>query len=116
MINSLGDSIFRLRQEERHGQSFCCDVVAEELAQIQRQWIGLQSIYGSVEALEQLPDDAEAFEQVDGFWRAYLRRIRGEQSNAITVVEEEGLYELPADKNGILAAVQRKLEVTPKPL
>ncbi|CDJ52736.1 hypothetical protein EBH_0004790 [Eimeria brunetti] len=84
--------------------------VLEELAQLQRQWIGLQSIFGNVEALEQLPDDAEAFERVDGFWRAYLRRIRSEQSNVIAVVEEEGLYELLADKNGILAAVQRKLE------
>ncbi|CDJ36189.1 LOW QUALITY PROTEIN: uncharacterized protein EMH_0009970 [Eimeria mitis] len=84
--------------------------VLEELAQLQRQWIGLQSIFGNVEALEQLPDDAEAFERVDGFWRAYLRRIRGEQSNVITVVQEEGLQELLADKNAILAAVQRKLE------
>lgn len=84
---------------------------SEELAQLQRQWIGLQSIFGSPEALQQLPDETEAFERVDGFWRAYLRKIRNEQSNVITVVEEEGLFEIVEEKNKTLAAVQRKLEV-----
>lgn len=84
---------------------------AEELALVQRQWIGLYSIFSNVEALEQLPEESEAFEEVDGFWRAYLRRIRSEQANIIAVVEEEGLFEILADKNRILTAVQRKLEV-----
>lgn len=78
---------------------------------MQRQWIGLQSIFGSTKAVEQMPDEAEAFEQVDSFWRTYLRRIRSEQSNILVIVEEEGLFELLAEKNKTLAAVQRKLEV-----
>ncbi|KAL8438977.1 hypothetical protein Efla_006922 [Eimeria flavescens] len=84
--------------------------VVEELALLQRQWIGLQSIFSSREVLEQLPDETEAFEQVNSFWRTYLRRIRSEQCNILTVVKEDGLLELLADKNKTLAAVQRKLE------
>lgn len=110
MVDCIGDNL-NARHPKDDGQALCDNCAVEELAQLQRQWIGLQSIFGNVEALEQLPEDSEAFERVDGFWRAYLRRIRGEQSNVIAVVEEEGLYELLAEKNGILAAVQRKLEV-----
>ncbi|KAL8445805.1 hypothetical protein Emed_005361 [Eimeria media] len=84
--------------------------VVEELAELQRHWIGLQSIFSNAEALEQIPDESEAFEQADDFWRAYLRRIRGEQSNILTVVEEEGLLDILAENNKILAGVQRKLE------
>ncbi|KAL8455590.1 hypothetical protein Emag_000585 [Eimeria magna] len=84
--------------------------VVEELAELQCHWIGLQSIFSNAEAIEQLPDESEAFEQADGFWRAYLRRVRGEQSNILTVVEEEGLLDILAENNKILASVQRKLE------
>ncbi|KAL8435557.1 hypothetical protein ACSSS7_002402 [Eimeria intestinalis] len=87
--------------------------VVEELAELQRHWIGLQSIFTNAEALEQLPDESEAFEEADGFWRTYLRRVRSEQSNILTVVEEEGLLDILAENNKILDGVQRKLEVKP---
>ncbi|CDJ70401.1 hypothetical protein, conserved [Eimeria necatrix] len=113
----LAQQVLGMRQEPTVGQLcissnrlYAESFAFEELAQLQRQWIGLQSIFGSAEALEQLPDETEAFERVDGFWRAYLRKIRNEQSNVITVVEEEGLFEILEEKNKTLAAVQRKLE------
>ncbi|KAL8272359.1 hypothetical protein Esti_003649 [Eimeria stiedai] len=84
--------------------------VVEELAELQRHWIGLQSIFSDAEALQQLPNESQAFEQADGFWRTYLRRVRSEQSNILTVVEEEDLLDILAENNHILAGVQRKLE------
>merc|ERR1719386_338659 len=81
----------------------------DEWLQVQRNWMYLESIFGSGDIKKQLPNESAKFMEIDMKWRTIMKETH-DYAIAIVATTKPGRLELFKEANETLDAIQKSLE------